>query len=267
MNAWHTLYVPSENTEPVVVTLKATLSARGYEAYDPFPGGSGTPPQVRQTVRLFVAPAQAGWVRVLGAPDEDALPDVQQRLDVPLLYAWLSTEGGGWALFAYGTRQETPDAFAPYLAAEHTLDELRAAFAHTSNDAAPSADASALPPELQAMARAQGVDARQTEKLLGRLGHKLLGRFQDADERQAQALLGGAPDLWGSAAGQRVRAIAALLRLPPDWRSPDWQQVRDAYHVHRLRARHPRMAALPGDDEALAAVPNVADYTPLYMGR
>ena len=267
MSDWHTLYIPLSDAPSVVSALGAALNARGYTPYDPFPGGGGTPPHFRQTVRLFVAPAQAGWVRVLGAPDEDALPEVQQRLGVPLLYAWLTEEGGGWALFAEGARAETPDAFAPYLAEGHTTDELRAAFAHTPSRAARAAQDTALPPELQALAREQGVDARQTEKLMGRLGRKLLGRFQDADETQAQALLGGAPDLWQSAAGQRVRAIAALLRLPPNWRAPTWQQVRDAYHVHRLRARHPHMAALPGDDEALAAVPDVAAYTPLYLGR
>ena len=267
MSDWHTVYAPLEDAAPLVTALEAALSAQGYAAYDPFPGGGGTPPHMRQTVRLFVAPARAGWVRVLGAPDEAALPDVQQRLGVPLLYAWLNAEGGGWALFADGARHETPDAFALYLTPGHTLDALRAAFALRAADTPSPADTGALPPELQALAREQGVDARQTEKLLGRLGHKLLGRFRDADEAQAQAMLGGAPDLWQSADGRRVRAIAALLRLPEDWRAPDWQQVRDAYHVHRLRARHSRMAALPGDDEALAAVPNVADYIPLYMGH
>ena len=265
MNTWHALYAPLDDAAPVVTALQTALNARGYAPYDPFPGGSGTPPHLRQTVRLFIALARDGWVRVLGVPDEDALPDVQQRLGVPLLYAWLSSEGGGWALFADGSRQETPDAFSPYLAEGRTRDELRTAFAHTTADTTQSTDA--LPPELQALARAQGVDARQTEKLMGRLGRKLLGRFQDADEAQAQALLGGAPDLWQSAAGQRVQAIAALLRLPKNWRSPDWQQVRDAYHVHRMQSRHPHMAALPGDDEALAAVPDVAAYTPLYLGR
>ncbi len=266
MNAWHTCYVPMEDAAKVLAALRAALSARGYTPYDPFPGGSGTPPHLRQTVRLFVAPPRAGWVRVLGAVDEEALPDVQQRLGVPLLYAWLSAERGGWAIFADGERHESPEAFAPYLAGGHTLDELRAAFAHTAEVPSPT-KTETLPPELQELAHKEGVDARQAEKLLGRLGHKLLGRFEDADEAQAQAMLGGAPDPWQSAAGQRVQAVAALLRLPADWRAPDWQQVRDAYHVHRLRARHPRMAALPGDDEALAAVPNVADYTPLYMGR
>ncbi len=267
MNAWHMGYVPRQEATAVLTAFRAALEAHGYTPYDPFPSGGGTPSAFRQTVRLFVAPPRAGWVCVLGAMDEAALAEAQQRLGAPLLYAWLTAEGGGWALFANGTRQESPEAFAPWLAEGHTVDELRAAFALRAAPGPSSAKTAALPPELETLAREKGVDTRQAEKLFGRLGRKLLGRFEDADEHQAHALLGGGGELWQSAAGLRVQAVARLLRLPPNWRTPSWQQVREAYHVHRLRAQHPRMAALPGDEEALAAVPEIAHYTPLYMGR
>ena len=43
--------------------------------------------------------------------------------------------------------------------------------------------------------------------------------------------------------------------------------MRDAYHAHRMRERYPRMMALPGDRESLAAVPDIAAYLPVFMGR
>ncbi len=66
---------------------------------------------------------------------------------------------------------------------------------------------------------------------------------------------------------QRVRAIAGVLRLPDNWRLPTWETVRDAYQVHRLRARNPRMALMPGDKESMEAVPDALDYLPVYMGK
>ncbi|MCD4687227.1 MAG: hypothetical protein K8S97_14965 [Anaerolineae bacterium] len=282
---WYSLYLPLDDPAPVIDALRATLDARGYAPYDPFSGGTGTPLKLTATVRHFVAPAQAGWVRVLGQPDNDALLDFHQRVAAPVIVGWLTGEEGGFALLHDGARhesseavrQKTLDAFADYLRPEHTLDTLRAAFegeiavAAVDSDEPPVAvvGGEALPPELAEFAAQQGVDAGKANKMFERLGGKLLGRFTGGDQDEARAMIMGQAggDIWNSLHGQRVRAVAGVLRLPATWRTPTWQQVRDAYQIHRLRQRSPRMMLMPGDQEALDAVRDALDYTPVYMGQ
>ncbi len=276
---WHSLFLRTTRAEPVIDALREALAARGYMPYDPFPGGTGTPPKLAANVRQFVAPPLAGWVRVLGAPDDDVLPDFQARIARPVLVGWLTETDGGFALLHDGARLTDPDAFAEFLRPAAGPDMLRKAFAGDLTVAPVEPDeppvavlgADGLPPELEQFAQQQGVDAQKANKLAERLGGKLLGRFtggaDDAETREAQALLAGAGgDLWNSLHGQRVRAIAGVLNLPENWRAPTWQQVRDAYQVFRLRERSPRMMLMPGDREAMDAVPDALDYTPVYMG-
>lgn len=275
---WYSLFVRSDDPAPVIDALRATLDARGYAPYDPFPGGTGTPLKLAATVRHFIAPPQTGWVCVLGQPDDDALLDFQQRIAVPVIVGWLTADDGGFALLRDGSRHDDPDAFAEFLRSEHTVDTLRQAFAGQINVEAVDGDAPStavlggetLPPELAEFAEQQGVDAGKANKMFERLGGKLLGRVTGGgDQDEARAMLMGQTggDIWNSLQGQRVRAVAGVLQLPANWRTPTWQQVRDAYQVHRLRQRNPRMMIMPGDQEALDAVCDVADYTPVYMGQ
>ena len=278
--SWHSLYIRTSSAQPVIDALRATLVAHDYTPYDPFPGGTGTPPRLNAMVRQFVAPPADGWVRVLGAPDAALLPELQQRVESPLLYGWLTESGGGFAMLDGSQQHTDPAAFADFLQPDATLDDLRAAFEGAVDVRAVKADeppmvvlgAEALPPELQAFAQQQGVDVEKADSLVERLGGKLLGRFTggdtDAEKQQAYEMLAqsGGPNLWNSEHGQRVRAIAGVLDLPDNWQTPTWQQVRDAYQVFRLRRRSPRMMLMPGDKEAMAAVPDALDYTPVYMG-
>ena len=84
---------------------------------------------------------------------------------------------------------------------------------------------------------------------------------------QAQALVRGDGADWDSIPGRRLRAVAALLSIPEDWRTPPYEDVREAYHVARLLARNPKAKLLPGEREALAAVPDAIQYTPVYVGK
>jgi hypothetical protein len=276
---WYRLFVQSDDPAPVIEALRAALVAQGYAPYDPFPGGTGTPLKLAATVRHFVAPPQTGWVQVLGQPDENTLLAFHQQIAAPVIVGWLTADDGGFALLHEGTRHVEPEALADFLHPEHTPDTLRQAFAGQITVEAVDGDApsaavvggEALPPELAEFAAQQGVDAGKANKMFARVGGKLLGRFAggSGDQDEARAMLMGQAggDLWNSLHGQRVRAAAGVLRLPSNWRTPTWQQVRDAYQVHRLRQRSPRMMLMPGDQEALDAVLNVADYTPVYMGK
>lgn len=274
---WHGLFIPDADASAVAEALRALLVRRGCAPYDPFPGGTGTPPELSALIRLFVAPAQDGWVRVLGDLDAALLPDLAAALDRSLLAAWLGEDGGGFALVsADGARHEDIAAFAPYLRAGATPSDLRRAFAGETRVAPLESDAASadLPPGLHDVAREQGVNPQQAGKLFERLSEglfgKLAGQSGESDEEQARAravIMGGGRDAWNSLHGQRVRAIAETLALPANWRLPSWDDVRDAYHAHRMRERYPRMMALPGDHESLAAVPDIAGYLPVFMGR
>lgn len=274
---WHSLFIPGAEASTVAEALRALLARRGCAPYDPFPGGTGTPPELTALVRLFVAPAQDGWVRVLGDLDATLLPDLAAALKSALLAGWLEEDGGGFALVSPdGVRHEDADAFAPYLRPGATPSDLRRAFAGEVRVAPLESDAASagLPPDLHDVAREQGVSPQQAGKLFERLSEGLFGKLADqsgesgAEQARARAvIMGGGRDPWNSLHGQRVRAIAETLALPANWRLPAWEDVRDAYHAHRMRERYPRMMALPGDRESLAAVPGIAAYLPVFMGR
>jgi len=274
---WHSLYIRHATAESVAETLRTLLAAHDYAPYDPFPGGTGTPPGLRTMARLFVAPARDDWVRVLGEVDAGLLPELSNAAGGTLLAAWLTGDSSGFAVYAGGTRHESPEAFAPFLRDGATPADIERALAgelpaKAQGDATSGADA--LPPELQQLARTQGVDAGKANAIVARLSDSLFGRLArqtgdaSAEQEQARAvLMGGGRDIWHSVHGQRVQAMAGVLALPANWRVPAWDDVRDAYHALRMRERYPRMAMLPGDRESLAAVPDIVAYIPVYMGH
>jgi hypothetical protein len=275
--SWHSLYMADVAPEAVSAALVSVLSGHRYTPYDPFPGGAGTPPGLTDLVRLFVAPAQEGWVRVLGALDPALCTELSAALNRPVLIAWLDEKSGGFALATGDAFRETPDALVPYLRSGFALDDLRRAWAGEMR-ADPLSDEAQegqpLPPALRDLAEQQGVDPHKAgslfEQLSGRLFGGLAGQAGESTAEQEAAravLMGGGRNPWNSLAGARVRAIASLLTLPANWREPDWDAVRDAYHAYRMRERYPRMTPLPGDRAALAAVPDAAAYRPVFMGR
>jgi len=279
--SWYSLFIPYSATgefEVIADTLQSQLAAHGYTAYDPFPGGTGTPPRQHQTVRVFVAPPSDGWVCILGQPDESLLPEFSQKLGLPVIYGWLTDDDGGFAVYRDGSRRDDPEAFEPYLQPDKSLDLLKQALEGklavpaVEPPGAPIAGVSldALPPDIQQLARERGVKPEQAESLAQRLSANLFGKLSGKRSEQEQAravVMGGSHDPWNSLHGQRIRAIASVLNLPGNWRTPSWEMVRDAYHVQRLRQRNPLTPLIPGDQEALEAVPDVMAYQPIYMGR
>jgi len=279
---WTSLYVQLTDSAVAADALRSLLAERGYQPYDPFPGGTGTPPGQKETVRLFVAPAQDGWVRVLGEVDQSLLPDLSRALKTPVLYAWLDEQDGGMSLYQDGEQQDDPASFASYLRQDVSVEKLQQAFAgklkvspvESTEPPVMVVGADALPPELQQFAADQGVDPKKADKLAKRLTDQLFGRLskqsgasREEQEQARSVLMGGGRDIWNSLQGQRLRAIAEQLKLPANWRLPTLDTVRDAYHVHRLRQSKPRMPLMPGDQESLKAVPDALEYIPVYVGR
>ncbi len=278
---WYRLLVPATDAHQVAAALRSVLEAREYIPFDPFPGGTGTPPGLTSTVRLFVAPPQDGWVCVLGEYPENLIDNVSRELDSPVLSGWLTETESGFALVEGSTRRDDPAAFERYLRPGQPAEMLRRAFAGEIKVEAVDSDkppvavlgADSLPPELRQLAEDQGADPIKAGKMFERISGTLLNRLGGGagkeEQEQARAMImgGGGMDIWNSLKGQRIRAIAGVLSLPDNWRLPSLQAVRDAYQVFRLRQRSPRLALMPGDREAMQAVPGALDYVAVYMGH
>ena len=58
----------------------------------------------------------------------------------------------------------------------------------------------------------------------------------------------------------------ACLDVSNNWHEPDFVALRDAYQLHLRRQRNPKAMLYPGDTQAMGAVPNALEYTPIYGG-
>ncbi len=266
---WHSLYLPvrEDGAQDIAQALQEALASCGYRPYDPFPGGSGPSFGWTARVRHFVAPARQGWVRVLGRPDRATLPLLAASLGGPLLYAWLEEETGGVTVWTAEGADGSAAALDAWRRADCPPETLARALAGPYPVPADSpALAVPLPPDVLALAHT--VDPVQAQRLTERLTRSLFGRLGESDQATraaARHLLRGPG--WEGAAGQRLLAIMACLRIPEDWRIPAESDLLAAYQVARARQYRPDGLRLPGDDEALARVPDALDYLPVYAGR
>ncbi|GIL08499.1 MAG: hypothetical protein BroJett033_0100 [Chloroflexota bacterium] len=263
--SWDSLYLRSADASAVAAALRGALTALDYTLFDPFAPLPG--PAYPRAVRLFVAPAQDGWVRVLGAPDTRALPALSAG--GLCLYAALSGAAAHIAAWVDGAEADLPRALQPY--ARPGCD-LAAALANPTAPpvepaAAPDALLGALPPDVQPLA--DRVNLKQAQGMLDRFSGGLLKRAgADPDaEAAARALAANAGPDWNSPGGSRIRALMACLTIAPSWREPDFTALRDAYQLHLRRRRRPDARLYPGDADALARVPDALAYTPVYAGR
>ena len=271
MIAWHTAFVQADDTARVSDALLGSLTALGYSRYDPFPGGSGTPPAFKQFVKHLVSPARAGWLRILGAPDLTALLTVSQQW--PIVYGWLTDSDGGWRVLSKGQSSDVASAFGPFLKPNHSVE----AFQRVQSGqiaALPDEPTNAmLPSDIQQLARDGGVNPKQADRMTERMTSQLFGRLDRGTGGEAGAMRGQAQAMlkpgaeWNNATGQRLRAMAALLMLPADWRTPTIEDVREAYGIARRLARNPKAPLLPAEREALKAVPEARSYSAVYVGK
>ncbi len=264
-SSWSSLYLRSDDADAVAAALRDLLTSAGFRLFDPF--GSLPGPAYARTVRLFVAPAAGGWVRVIGALTPALLAALSGRLGV-CLAASLDRDQADISLFDAGAQQPDLTRLIPYLRPGRKLDDLQAAWAAAAPPSLPASagglPVQALPDDVRTLL--DRVDARQAQALFARLSGGLLRKVGAGDAAEAaSALAGGAPD-WESGGGRRLRAFMACLTLPESWREPDFTAVRDAYALARRRQRSPQARLYPGDAEALARVPDALSYIPVYGG-
>lgn len=251
------LYLCSDNQAHVAALLSRLSDELNYHRYDPFRGVPG--PAYARALRLFVAPAQAGWVRVLGEWTE---PDFAGLVSHHAACLYLDIEGDQLAFFEDGqVVTELVAALRPHLsqseaalrAALQTPDTLRSP---TDDDAAEGIPLDALPQDVQAMAQ------KLQPKHITRLFNRVLRQIGGMDDAAARDLLASRQ------VSSRIQAVMACLTIPdPYWHTPDFITLRDAYSLHLRRQRNPNAPLYPGDAEAMAAVPDALSYTPVYGGK
>lgn len=265
--AWNFLYSRSNDAEAVSQLLQRSLTDLGYTLYNPFgliPGKAYT-----RSVRLFVTPSVAGWVKVIGAPDDRQFASLSH--DTTVLYAALDKAQADIRTYTNGAPAELVTALTPFLRPNLTPDDLRRALETTSNliqDDAPQAGLpfDALPDNIKGMAG--NVNTGQAQKMFARLSGDLMKKVAgtgQADAARALVSGGDAPD-WNSSGGALIRALMRCLTLPDGWGEPDFDTLRDAYQLHERRRRNPNARAYPGDDELMAKVPDALTYIPVYGG-
>lgn len=251
-------------------TIREVLEADGYQSYDPFPGGTGSPVGKLTRLRLFVAPATEEWGRVLVGdpvpePLMETLGETLTFIDVQLL------PSEDYRLTVYRPGVSPSDdlaALVPFLRADSSAADLQKVAIQALPEMPEGAD---LPPELQQFARQQGVQAKHVDNLMGRMTRRIFRRMEqegEAEETKNQAidaLKGQAVD-WSSPAGQRVRMIMACLTVPEGWYQPTWKALSAAYPLARQQQRGADLL-LPGDKDTLNAVPDALDYIPLYYAK
>ena len=100
----------TEDASGVETALRDALGRLGYSPYDPFPGGIGTPPGLKDFVRMFLSPAAESWVALVRlAPARRARCDgAAMEACGPVLLAWLDGASSDMARFTQGA----PDAHA-----------------------------------------------------------------------------------------------------------------------------------------------------------
>lgn len=268
MNWQSLLFINTSDATPSALAIGDWLKQHGYKAYDPFPGGLGSPIGKVSRLRMFLAPPTDGWTRLMVAPSDELPAELVQALGMDAIWPRLmGTEQFSVAhVSAVGEMNTSWEAFRPYLKPDLDVQHL--------NDAANrpiviDPRTSNLPNDVQQMAASHGIEMGQVDKLMGKMTRRLFDKDQEGDAlQQAQAGLASQTSVnWNTVSGQRLMAVMACLTVPEDyWRLPLWDSLTAAYQVARQRQRG-QGDLLPTDAATLAVVPNALDYTLLYFSK
>lgn len=264
MTHWHSLYLWSEQTHKLVEAIQNYLEAHSYTSYNPFGLYPGMAYPV--TVKTFIAPAQNGCIRVLFEGHE-----------IDSLAAHLSHTADCLAIALDGTMPfvhfyragelieltELKDYCRPN--AESQLNAILSAETHDltpiNQEQIGDVPLDALPEDIQQMAKQ--VNAKQANKLFEKLKKQFIKAVGQYD---AKVLLQSESD-WNSQGGQYIRALMNCLRVPDRWREPDFSTLRHSFALQSRQQHDANTPLFPGDEDAIANIPNALDYVPVYGGK
>lgn len=264
MTAWNSLYLSSEQPQQIIDIIHDYFDREGYTGYNPF---DDLPTRsYPQTLKMFLAPAQAGWSRLLLDDDSDSGIIEELAAQISKVCDCLSVRLEGNIGTIHGFREGHHINLAQWAQAYSDCDItaiLNTEVFHLTplNDGQiGDIPLSALPDDIQQMA--QEVNAKEANKLFEKLSNRLLKAI---GRNEARNLINEQLN-WDSQGGQYIRAVMDCLNIMDNWRHPDFITVRTAYTIHAqsLRGIHETFA---GDEDTLKAVPNVLAYTVLYGGK
>jgi hypothetical protein len=265
MTHWQSLFLWSEQPQPIIEAVQQYLEAQVYLLYKPFARLPGMAYPI--TLKMFVSPIQNDCVRVLIEGDEldDLAAYLSQKNDC--LAVSLDGRMAFLHFFRNGELCDLARGLADYAKADS--HSLLAAVLQAEGHNLPAINQGKigdvpldmLPDDLQAMAKQ--VNAKQANQLFQKIAQKFIAAVGQYD---AQTLLQNQAD-WDSPGGQYIRAVMACLQIPENWREPDFATLRTAYAVQSRQQYDSHMPLLPGDEQSLQAVPNALDYVPVYGGK
>ncbi len=253
---WASAYLPGVTKKQVVAVLRELYESSGYQPYDPFPGGTGTPPTLSRSVRLFVAPTHKGWVRIIGESEPEILQSLAEKLDISLVSVWIDEKDGRVEVF--GGKK-----LSDFLNLTKTPEDLaRAEKIHLVD--APSS----VQGELADFASDLGVKNKPLEKLFQKTTHTIFKKLEADEQTQAQALAALSGQFsWNSAVAQRVQAVMTCLTIPDGWQTPDFKDLAAVYPIARLLEINEDAPLLPGDEDLLDSIEFPLDYAAVYFAK
>ncbi len=258
---WASAYVSLADKKRLISAIREIYESAGYIAYDPFPGGNGTPSGISSTSRLFVARPESGWIRMIGEVEVNILKKLAEKLGVSLISVEITDDDS--RVEVIGTQPLTD-----FLKAGKTPDDLSRA-----ENMTPVSSQGVMPDELGDLAKSYGVASNQVEKLFQKTTRSIFQKLDKQTDGEASSTQSDAMRLlktqfsWNSAPAQRVQAVMACLSVPAGWRDPSFQEIAAAYPVARLLDRNENAPLLPGDEDLLDKVEYPLDYTPVYYAK
>ena len=266
---WQSLYLYSANTPHIVSALSESLVTLGYTPYNPF--GGALPPVYVKTAKTFIAPPQQGWTRILSEDTLDAALLLHLSQIDAVLYTQLNDTDCEIVTAKNGEKTDPQVALTPLLHESVTESMLVNALSgkislqstsQTKQDDAIPLDV--LQDDMRTMAN------NLNNKHIGKMFNKLMkgvGRRVAGDSDAALDLLRSGSVDWTGAGGRQIQALMNCLTIPDTyWRVPDFVTLRDAYQLHQRKQKNPKAMLYPGDAEAMQAVPDALNYTPVYGG-
>lgn len=256
--AWQSLHLCySKSSDVLIQVIDSTLNQQGYTRYNPFDAIPGL--AYSDSIRLFLDPSAE---RVIG----NYTPSIAAALSQLGVVLDLTLEGEQAAFTVYHAGEAVPPlpTLQPYIKEGFTSAQLEGALSGSftsdpKNDNIVPMDI--LPDDVQNMAK------KLNPKHINRLFNKIMKQVGIGGD-EARATLNEHQQVnWATAGGKQLHAIMRCLDVSPIWYKPDFVSVRDAYQLHLRRQQNPKANLYPGDEEAMQAVPNALDYTPIYGGK
>ena len=254
------VFAPSADQAAALAAFRKVHEASGYKAYNPFPGGMGTPGGAKSLVRAFIAPSEAGWVKMIGHMDVDLVPVLAKELNQTLVHIWLNLQEA--RIEAVGSQK-----LAGFLRKGKSERDLDKAIARLG-------DVSALKPveghiqgELADLIDQSGVNRKMANMMINQSTNKILKEMGGEGQAALDLLAQQSQSPLRGESGRRMKDVAACLSLPENWHEPEFKDLSAVYAIALMLEKDENAPLLPGDEDLLDKIAYPLDYEPAYFAR